>query len=286
MDTQGAGSEARLDEAILRLRRRYGSSALRRGGDPMPAAAWPTGIPALDGLTTSGGLPCGRISVLAGEGRGATGRLTLLQALTAAASRSMEVAYLDLAGSLDPGFLADLGADLDSCLVLRPADGGAAAGLAMARSLARAGIPWIAVALGRGRPAGSAAALEHALTALAGAVEGSGAVTCVAAPSPLPPPLAYASSLTIGCTPLGWQQAHGDVAGLRVRVRVIKSKLGAPGGESGVLLRYPRPFATAEVVGLPELVEVPAPPLVAVPRHAGGEDADVDVATALAGRTG
>lgn len=267
MDTQGAGSEARLDEAILRLRRRYGSSALRRGGDPMPSAAWSTGIPALDGLTTSGGLPCGRISVLAGEGRGATGRLTLLQALTAAASRSMEVAYLDLAGSLDPGFLADLGADLDSCLVLRPADGGAAAGLTMARSLARAGIPWIAVALGRGRPGGSAAALEHALTALAGAVEGSGAVTCVAAPSPLPAPLAYASSLTIGCTPLGWQQAHGDVAGLRVRVRVTKSKLGAPGGESGVLLRYPRPFAAAEVVGLPELVESPVLP-VAVPLHA------------------
>src|SRR5947209_7562769 len=66
------------------------------------------------------GLPRGRLAVLPGERGRATGRLTLLQALAARASRSMEVAYVDLAGTLDPGFLADLGADLGACYVVRP----------------------------------------------------------------------------------------------------------------------------------------------------------------------
>lgn len=254
-----AGGRESLDVAIARLRRRYGAAALRRGGDPLPSTAWPTGIPALDDLC-AGGLPRGRITVLAAAERGATGRLTILQSLAAAASTAMQVAYVDLAGSLDPGFLADLGADLDSCLVVRPPAAGAgerspvAVGLAMARSLVAAGVPWLAIALARRtQPAGNLA-VDHAVAALAAAVEGSRAVACIAAGSPLAAPLAYASSLTLACAPLGWQEAHGDIAGLRVAVRVEKSKLGAGGDSTALLLRYPRPQAAAEVVGLPAVV--------------------------------
>jgi recA bacterial DNA recombination protein len=261
------GGRESLDVAIARLRRRYGAAALRRGGDPLPATAWSTGIPALDDLC-AGGLPRGRITLLAAGERGVTGRLTILQALAAAASAEMQVAYVDLAGSLDPGFLADLGADLDSCLVVRPPSEGAGArspvavGLAMARSLVAAGVPWLAVALGRQAPAGRDLAVDHAVAALAAAVEGSGAVACVATGAPPAAPLAYASSLTLACAPLGWQEAHGDVAGLRVAVRVEKSKVGPavrPGGVSppsttALLVRYPRPQAAAEVVGLPAVV--------------------------------
>ncbi|HET9052500.1 MAG TPA: hypothetical protein VFO60_12420, partial [Candidatus Dormibacteraeota bacterium] len=242
-----------LDAAITHLRRRYGAGALRRGGDPLPAPAWPVGVPVLDELC-GGGLPRGRITVLAAASRRATGRLTLLQSLAATASTSMQVAYVDLAGSLDPGFLADLGADLDSCLVLRPPSGSTAAGLAMARALIAAGVPWLGVAMGRRTAARPGLAVDHALAALAAAVEKAGAVACVAAGSPIPAPLAYASSLTLACAPQGWQEAHGDVVGLRVGLRVDKSKLGAAGEEAAVLLRYPRPQATAEVVGLPALV--------------------------------
>ena len=277
-----AGGRAPLDAAIARLRRRYGAAALRRGGDPLPSTAWATGIPALDELC-EGGLPRGRITVLAAAQRGATGRLTILQALAATASTAMQVAYVDLAGSLDPGYLADLGADLDSCLVVRPPqDGGdragggspVAVGLAMARSLVAAGVPWLAVALGRLPDGRRDLAVDHAIAALATAVEGARAVACVAAGAPLPAPLAYASSLTLACAPLGWQEAHGDVAGLRVAMRVEKSKLGGAGrGEAGgrggfaavrpggvppqsaaLLLRYPRPQTAAEVVGLPAVV--------------------------------
>jgi hypothetical protein len=267
MDREPAAPSAPLglDAALAGLRRRYGAAVVRRGGDPVAGAAWPAGVPALDALLPGGGLPCGRLTVLAGEpaaagaAAGPTGRLTLLQALTAAASREAQVAYLDLAGSLDPGFLVDLGADLTACLVVRPPAGSTAAGLAMARALVRAGVPWLAVGLGRGRLRGGGAALEHALTALVGTVEGARAVACVAAPMPLPAPLAYASSLTVACRSLGWQEAHGDVTGLRVGLRVVKSKLAAPEGEAALLLRYPRPQAAAEVVGLPVVAPVPAP---------------------------
>src|SRR5579864_1899558 len=174
-----------LAEAISALQRRYGSGAVRRGGDPLPAGTWATGVPTIDEVLAPGGLPVGRITVVAGASRpgcrGGSGRLTLLQALLAVASRSMQVAYVDLPGSLDPGYLADLGADLDACLVLRPPRGNLGVGLAMARTLVRAGLPWVAVALGGDRA--SAAAWEHPLTALVEAVWGGRAVACVAAPA-------------------------------------------------------------------------------------------------------
>lgn len=254
-----------LAEAISALQRRYGAGAVRRGGDPLPAGTWATGVPAIDELLSPGGLPAGRISVVAGMARsgarGGTGRLTLLQALLAVASRSMQVAYVDLPGSLDPGFLADLGADLDSCLVVRPPGGAPGAGLAMARTLVRAGLPWVGVAFGTGRePAGASGAfraavrMEHALNALVESVWGARAVACVSAPAPLPKPLAYASSLTLACSPLAWQEAHGDMVGLRVRIEVAKSRVGAPGASTALLLRYPRPYAIGGVVALPTLL--------------------------------
>jgi hypothetical protein len=253
-----------LTEAISALQRRYGTAAVRRGGDPAPAGVWPTGLPVLDRLLPGGGLPTGRISLLAGQSApegmhgephaalAATGRLTLLQALLAIASRSMQVAYVDLPGTLDLGYLADLGADLPSCLVVRPPRGAAGPGLAMARTLVRAGVPWVGIAFGPRRAAVSA--WEHPLTALGEAAWTSRAVVCFSTPAPAAAPLAYASSLSLGCTPLAWQEAHGDVVGLRLRLDVLKSKVGAPGASGLVLLRYPRPHAVGDVVGLPTLL--------------------------------
>ncbi len=122
----------------------------------------------------------------------------------------------------------------------------------MARALVVAGSPWVAVALGRGRP--PAAEIEQALNGLVEAVHRRRAVCVVAAPAPAAAPLAYASSLTLSCLPAGWQEAHGDVAGLRVVLEVSKSRLHAPGATDTLLLRYPRPYAAAEVVGYPVVV--------------------------------
>ena len=241
-----------LSAALATLRSRYGPQALRRGGTPEEPGVWSTAVPVLDGVLTPGGLPHGRVTLLAAAGRGPSGRLTLLQSLVALASRSHDTGYVDLAGTLDPGFLADLGADLDACLVISPGPARWERGLVMARALVTAGMPWVGVALGGEQPRPSL--WEHALAALAEAVAKRGAVCVVAAPAPVAAPLRHASSLTLVCAAAGWQRANGDVAGLRVRLTTGKSKLGAPGAEATVLLRYPRPYATAEVVGLPSVV--------------------------------
>lgn len=259
-----------LAAALATLKRRYGPRALRRGGLAETAEVWPTGVPAIDGVLAPGGLPRGRVTLLlAGTRSGPSGRLTLLQSLAALASRSQEVGYVDLAGTLDPGFLADLGADLGACLVLDPGAGRWARGLAMGRSLVTAGLPWLAVALGAEQP--RSAVWEHALTALVEMAARRGAVCVVAAPAPAAAPLAYASSLTLTCAAMGWQRAHGDVTGLRMRLTTTKSKVSAPGVEASVLLHYPRTYAAAEVVGLPAVL---VPPVAvrteeALPRLAG-----------------
>lgn len=243
-----------LSAALATLRRRYGPEVLRRGG-PAEAAVWPTGVPVLDGVLLPGGLPKGRLTLLAAAApQGPSGRLSLLQALAATASRSCDVGYVDLAGSLDPGYLADLGADLDACLVLTPGRRHWSRGLVMARALASAGLPWMAIGLGGAQPRPAVWEWEHALAALAESVARHGAVCVIAAPAPQAAPLAHASSLTLACAAAGWQRAHGDVTGLRVRLRTAKSKVHAPGAEAMVLLRYPRPYAVAEVVGLPTVV--------------------------------
>jgi recA bacterial DNA recombination protein len=240
-----------LADTVAGLQHRYGSAAVHRGDEPDggESAAWGTGIPALDVRLAPGGLPRGRLTLLQAAQEGVSGRLTLLQALAARASREGDVVYVDVAASLDPGFLADLGAELDNCLAVLPGRGRWREGLAMARALVVAGSPWVGVALGRRRDRDPG--IEPALNGLVEAVHRRRAVCVVAAPSPPSAPFAYASSLTLSCTPAGWQESHGDITGLRLALTVTKSRLHAPGAAATLLLRYPRPYATAEVVGYP-----------------------------------
>jgi hypothetical protein len=240
-----------LADTVAGLQRRYGDAAVRRGPEPDGGepGGWATGVPAIDAHLVPGGLPRGRITLLQAVQAGTSGRLTLLQALAAQASRDGEVVYVDVAASLDPGFLADLGADLDSCLAVLPGRGRWREGLAMARALVVAGSPWVGVALGRDRCRD--AEIEPALNGLVEAVHRRRAVCVVAAPAPPAAPFAYASSLTLSCRPAGWQESHGDITGLRLALTVTKSRLHAPGAAATLLLRYPRPYATAEVVGYP-----------------------------------
>jgi hypothetical protein len=242
-----------LSEALATLRRRHGEAVIRSCDALGGVEAWPTGLPVLDHRLTPGGLPVGRVSLLAAA-PGASGRLTLLQALVATASRERTAVYLDLVGSLDPGFLADLGADLSALLVVRPPSGRWGEGFSMARSLVMAGAPWLAVALDSRSDLG----WEHRLSTLVESVAARRAVCLVSAASPLPPALGYASSLTLECAADGWEEAHGDVLGLRTRLTVVKSKVSTPGETAVLLLRYPRPFAAAEAVGRPAVVDLTA----------------------------
>src|ERR1019366_6059403 len=169
-----------------------------------------------------------------------------------AGSWSTAVPVLD--GVLTPGGLPHGRGTLRAAAGRGPPPGPARweRGLVMARALVAAGMPWVGVALGGEQPRPSL--WEHALAALAEAVAKRGAICVIATPAPVAAPLRHASSLTLLCTAAGWQRANGDVVGLRVRLTTAKSKLGAPGAEATVLLRYPRPYATAEVIGLPSVV--------------------------------
>lgn len=244
-----------LSQALAELRRRHGDAVIRPGGSLSGVEAWPTGLPSLDHRLTPGGLPLGRVSLLTAASPGASGRLTLLQALTAIASRERIAVYLDLTGGLDPGYLADLGADLASLLVVTPPSGRLGDGFTMARSLAAAGATWIAVAL---PPGGGAAGSgwEPRLTALAEVVAARRAICLVGVASP-PAALRHAASLAVRCSATGWHEAHGDILGLRLRLSVEKSRVGAPGEWVDLLLHYPRPFAAAEVVTRPFVIELP-----------------------------
>jgi hypothetical protein len=248
-----------LSQALATLRRRHGEGVIRSGDTLSGVEAWPTGLPILDQLLTPGGLPVGRVSLLAAA-PGASGRLTLLQALAAAASRERVAVYLDLVGSLDPGYLADLGADLTALLVVRPPSGRWGEGLSMARSLVAAGASWLAVALSGAEPGSSprsSSGWEHRLSILVESVATRRAVCLVSATSPPPLALGHAASLTLECAADGWEEAHGDVLGLRTRLTVVKSKVSAPGETAVLLLRYPRTFAAAEAVGRPAVVDLP-----------------------------
>lgn len=112
-------------------RRVVGSSAPQAG----PLASLPPGVrpgctgagplrrlpgllAAIDDLL-DGGLPCGRVSELAG--RPSSGKTSLLVAFLAAATRRGQVAaYVDLAESLDPRSFAAAGVDLERLLWVRP----------------------------------------------------------------------------------------------------------------------------------------------------------------------
>jgi len=94
-----------LSAALATLRSRYGPQALRRGGTPEQAGTWSTAVPVLDDVLTPGGLPHGRVTLLAAAGRGPSGRLTLLQSLAALASRSHDTAMWISRGRSTPGSL-------------------------------------------------------------------------------------------------------------------------------------------------------------------------------------
>jgi hypothetical protein len=65
-------------------------------------------------------------------------------------------------------------------------------------------------------------------------------------------------AVSLECVADGWEEAHGDVLGLRTRLTVVKSKVSTPGETAALLLRYPRPFAAAEAVGRPVVVDLTA----------------------------
>ncbi|MGH7697662.1 MAG: hypothetical protein ACRENV_03180 [Candidatus Dormibacteria bacterium] len=246
-----------LDLALVALQRRYGPEVVRaasRGGE---VSGLPTGAAELDGITGCAGLPRGRISHLSGGP--ASGAFDLGLALGAAASRTGLLALVDFTLRIDPGDLGAYGGDLGNCWVVRPRR--SQEGWAAARALARAGVDLCLLVLDQralDTTPGSTAALLAAL------VEGGGAgVVLGGAASPAA--LRSRISLELECQRLGWALAHGDVCGMRLRVRVARSHLGAPEASCRLQIGFPRPYPPAPSLSAEPVVdEEPSPLRLAV----------------------
>lgn len=219
-------TESRLSHAIDAIHVRFGEQSLVRANRLPVAEPWPTGVGELDRLTGVGGLPKGRLSVL--EGAAGSGKLTLALWLLARATRELACSVvIDHGIGFDPWALEPMNPELSGLAVVRPPDAAAAGEAAVA--LARAGAGMLLL-LGE-MP-------EPALGPLESAASRSGSLV-VAASDGRQPPLAHASSLTLGVERVDWLHESGELVGIRTCVTCLKNKLAAPGASTEIDIHYP-----------------------------------------------
>jgi recombination protein RecA len=225
----------KLQRAIGAIHVRFGGQALVQANRLPPTEPWPTGQPAVDRLSGIGGLPRGRVSVL--QGTPGSGKLSLALALLARASREhARAVVIDGHGGFDPWIADRLGADLGAITVVRSTTPAAAGEAAVALARAGAGFGLVLDALP-----------EAALAPLESAAARSGCLVVVVAEarawageaSEERRALAHASSLTLELGHLGWVRGPDMVTGARTMVRCVKNRLGAPGAEAELEVRYP-----------------------------------------------
>ena len=220
-----------LQQAITVLQSRFGSAAPRPAAPATPAR--PSGIAEIDALTGIGGWPVGRLSLLAGT-RG-SGKRTLAQRSVATATLEGPVAYVDVAGRLDPEFLHRLDARLDRLLVVRPK--ALSEGMACIRTLARAGVDFICLDLPGVRATGLDAELPHVLHRIAEAE----CTLLLIHDVDIDDAIRYYASLILGVQRSGWVfGADGDLDGLQVDATVVKNRLAPPGRHARLVVPYTR----------------------------------------------
>ena len=221
-----------LQGALAGIRHRYGPGVVRWGGDRQ-SSGLETGAGSLDALFVQGGIPRGRLSWLAGlPGEGGA---SLGLALLAGVSRDLPVALVDFEQSADPGDVADYGGRLENCWWVRAPE--PEPGWAAARSLVLAGVDFCLLLaeswpqVGRAVPALLQAALEE-----------RGAVALLVGGMEVPASVGARLGVRISCRRESWTMTHGDVAGIRVRLEVARSRLGAPGAGCRLEIGFPRPY--------------------------------------------
>lgn len=126
-----------LNEALLRMEKSFGKGSVMRLGERahMKVDTTPTGSLSLD-LALGGGLPKGRlIEIFGAEGGGKT-TLTL-HCIAEAQKKGGTCAFIDAEHSLNPGYAATLGVDIDNLLISQPDNGEQA--LEIADTLIRSG---------------------------------------------------------------------------------------------------------------------------------------------------
>jgi recombination protein RecA len=126
-----------LTEAVSRMEKTFGKGSIMRLGERahMKVDTTPTGSLSLD-QALGGGLPKGRlIEIFGAEGGGKT-TLTL-HCIAEAQKKGGICAFIDAEHSLNPGYAADLGVDIDNLYISQPDNGEQA--LEIADTLIRSG---------------------------------------------------------------------------------------------------------------------------------------------------
>jgi recombination protein RecA len=214
-----------LDAAINSIRVRFGSQALTRAAELPPPQPWPSRT-AIDRLSGIGGLPRGRLTVLAGSGT--CGKLTLALLLLAGATREFAHAMvIDTSSVFDPWTLLPFSPELGALTVVR-APAPDLAGEAAA-ALARAGAGFILL-MGE--------VPEHWLGPLESGANRSGTVLVGVVDAP-GRAFAHASSLSVGFSRTDWIWERGQLVGLRASARCVKNRVAPPLGETELEIRYP-----------------------------------------------
>jgi hypothetical protein len=211
--------------------------------EPFDDRAIPTGFRALDAILGLGGLPRAAATVLHGDGTSGKTTLALRAAAQAQAAGGL-VAYLDLAGSLDPVEAVARGVQLDWLVVLTPGSLGEAVAMAAMllqdrtvdlllldlpyRPLDRAGI--------------SAASLAERFDRLTALARRAGVQMLVLEPPGLPSALAgvltQVAALRLELRRRSWIRLGRDVVGQRTEVRVSRDRFGPPGRAAELRIMY------------------------------------------------
>ncbi|MFN8472117.1 MAG: hypothetical protein U0822_08010 [Anaerolineae bacterium] len=242
----------RLDHTISVVQQRHGPQALRRGAARAAVPHISTGFAALDDALGIGGIPRGRVTVLAGAPT--SGKRTLAALILAQAQERgrRPVALIDLEGACDADYLERCGVRLDGLLVGRPLDARQALDLAVSTA-ERAELAavvfdhWSALPSDAALRRYAAAALDRLATLLA---RSNVAVVVLedtragwlerlsAWADPAQSALAHHAALRLALRREEWLTLGPDVRGYRVGVAVEKNKLGAEGGSATVEIRF------------------------------------------------
>jgi hypothetical protein len=110
------GKVRRFQQTLWDIQKRWGDGVIRKASEEAQQTVIPTGYPALDSLLSTGGIPCGQMTLLIGS---ATSGMTTL-AHKIIANAKCPTVYLDMGETFDAHYATQCGVDLDKLLLIRP----------------------------------------------------------------------------------------------------------------------------------------------------------------------
>ncbi len=256
-NTDNAGKDKALQQALEQIQRQYGKGAIMKLGEAGPVSnieAISTGSVSLDFATGIGGYPKGRIIEIYGPE--SSGKTTLtLHAIAECQKAGGQAAFIDAEHALDPVYAKNLGVNVDELLVSQPDTGEQA--LEICEMLARSGaidiivIDSVAALVPKAEIQGEmgdshvglqARLMSQALRKIAGAVNKSS--TCVIFINQLREKigimfgnpetttggraLKFYSSMRLDVRRIDSIKKGEEVFGNRTRVKIVKNKVAPP----------------------------------------------------------